>query len=139
MSNKTSETEKQFRANGGMIVTEGQEVNSRIKIEKVADNHCQGDEEYLFGDSFDPEVNSDIDPIELKKQLKAEQRRVKRWGVWGYVAFGKCRCCDSWKQLDSIWGFIGNDFIGSGYDDDLMQACLDHLNRYKKEFDNNEN
>ena len=75
------------------------------------------------GDMFDPEVNNDIDPEELKTQRRRELARFNRNGVWYHtlMVFG--------KELDSIGGFVGKDFYGSGYDTDFYATALENIRK----------
>lgn len=75
----------------------------------------------LCGDTFNPEVNNDIDPAQLKREKEAFRRRVKKEGVYG------CGLALNGVQLFDymIWGFVGNDYLGSGYDSDHLSELLD--------------
>jgi len=78
--------------------------------------------EDIKGDTYDPIVNDDIDPAELRRQEQAELQRMQQDGVYGLV--GEFNLHGSWHRADSIWGFIGNDWQGSGYDDDIRNATV---------------
>lgn len=58
-----------------------------------------------------------------KRYRKEQTERVNRDGAWGAVA--EVWNGEKWIETDSIWGFIGDDFKGSGYDVDLMRSALD--------------
>lgn len=75
----------------------------------------------LCGDSYCPIANPSIDPDLLKKQRRAFQARVRNQGVWFYdlIVLG--------ERADSIGGFVGNDFYGSGYDTDFYNNAWDTL------------
>lgn len=85
-------------------------------VVKIKDEHASIDD--LLGDVFNPSVNPEIDPKQLKREKLVEVRRIHNEGVWGcglalngvpdYTTF--------------IWGFVGDDFIGSGYDAELLAA-----------------
>lgn len=83
------------------------------------------DDYYTFsdheGDCFNPEVNSNIDPEQLKKERKREMARFNRQGVWYHslVVMG--------EHQDSIGGFVGNDFYGSGYDNDFYHTAIEKV------------
>ena len=74
---------------------------------------------------------------EEREKCEADNReRAERMGVWGIVAYAAldpynpCDCygapkCEHFDSVDSVWGFIGDDWKDSGYDDDLMRAALD--------------
>lgn len=61
----------------------------------------------LKGDSFNPEVNSDIDQDTLKNEELIFETLVENEGVFGYILERKCPACGSWEHLDSCWGFVG--------------------------------
>lgn len=99
------------------------------------------DEDYSFrdlcGDCYNPHANPDIPPARLEKERKAFQSRVYRQGVWGVkirVRLNRDRDwdCDQVPGMDSIWGFVGDDFIDSGYEPQLMQEALEWLRRETK-------
>lgn len=50
--------------------------------------------------------------------------RLERDGAWGII--GEARSSESapWVHVDSVWGFIGDDFKDSLYDTDIMRACV---------------
>lgn len=97
--------------------------DSRIRIVEMSD--CHADMDDLKGDCFDPDVNCDINRNRLAREEREFEERVYRDGVHGY-------CVEYWNgaewiETHSIFGFVGNDFIGSGHDDDLMKSALDAL------------
>ncbi len=71
----------------------------------------------LLGDSYNPTVNSGIPAVQLKKEETAEKRRINKLGVWGCGL-----ALDDKPVYDTfIWGFVGDDFIGSGHDSGLLE------------------
>ena len=98
----------------------------RVRIVAMPDNCLQMDD--LKGDCFNPHVNSDINPNRLAREEREFEDRVYREGVWGFRA--EYWNGEEWIETDSIWGFVGDDFIGSGYDDDLVESALDSLDVY---------
>lgn len=76
---------------------------------------------------------------EDRERCEAENReRADRMGVWGIVSYvtkdpyNPCDCydaphCEHYEFVDSVFGFIGDDWKDSGYDTDLMSAALDAL------------
>lgn len=88
-------------------------------IEKWDDETYELD--HLLGDCFCPIANPDIDPAELKRQKRNYLARINRQGVHGHTlhVLG--------NELDSIGGFVGNDFYGSGYDVDFYNAAFNTL------------
>lgn len=95
----------------------------RLRVEPSVNAWSSDD---LFGDTFNPDV-VDIDPAELKRQEKAAIDRANREGVNGIIGEYKCTCCGQWVQADSVWGFVGDDWKGSGYDLDVMSITLGEL------------
>lgn len=85
------------------------------------------DMESLKGDSFNPEVNTDIPREKLEAEEKDFEQRVERDGVWGAIAEVYLPDEDAWEELDAIWGFVGGDFIGSGYDEDMAKALIEKI------------
>ncbi|MEN6534494.1 MAG: hypothetical protein ABFD89_12575 [Bryobacteraceae bacterium] len=87
----------------------------------------------LLGDVFNPEANPDIDPKRLEQEKQHEIDRINRDGVWGVIGEYKAAVCPAcgrggnWEHADSCWGFIGNDWEGSGYDLDIMEETLAQL------------
>jgi hypothetical protein len=84
--------------------------------------------EDLEGDTFNPEACPGINPNVLKREQAEFHDRVRRDGVWGYVA--EVFDGEDWQHADSVWGFVGDDFNGSGYDADLREACLSMRERF---------
>lgn len=95
-------------------------------IEKIADEFYNFDD--LCGDCFDPNLNPDIDPAELRKQKNNYKQRCKKSGVW------IMELMINGESFGSIGGFVGNDFYGSGYDTDFyttaIKACESIQNHY---------
>lgn len=55
-----------------------------------------------------------------------EAQRIERNGVSGIVAQVRT-ALGEWVDVDSCWGFVGDDWKDSGYDLDAMTAALDYL------------
>jgi hypothetical protein len=68
-----------------------------------------------------------ISPERLKRQEKEFEQLVYDEGVWGIVGRVKCKCCGTWHVAASVWGFVGPDVEGSGYDIDIMAEALAEL------------
>lgn len=74
---------------------------------------------------------------EEREKCEAENRERAKWmGVRGIVSYATkdpynpCDCysapkCEHFDFVDSMFGFIGDDWKDSGYDTDLMNAALD--------------
>jgi hypothetical protein len=92
-----------------------------VRLRIVADDSADLDD--LFGDTFNPKVNSDIPLARLERERQAEVDRVNRDGVWGVI--GEYYDGEEWQHADSCFGFIGEDWKDSGYDVDIMSQTLD--------------
>jgi hypothetical protein len=86
--------------------------------------------EHLCGDVYNPEANPDINPTVLARQKRAFRARVNREGVFGAVMQCRDTPTGEWVDVESGWGYVGDDFIGSGYDIDYL-ACGDDWLRTK--------
>ena len=82
------------------------------------------DYEDLAGDTYNPEVNDDIPAERLAREEREFRNRIDREGVYGLVAERKCPACGQWETVDSVWGFVGDDWEMSGYDEDLALAAM---------------
>ena len=94
-----------------------------VRLSIVADD-TGWDLDELFGDTYNPKVNSDIDPERLARERREEVERVNSEGVWGIVGQYRCPCCKTWINADSIWGFVGEDWKDSVYDTDIQDTTL---------------
>lgn len=99
--------------------------NDLIRLVALNDFHYQMDD--LKGDCFNPKVNNDISPIQLAIEEQAFEDRVNRLGVNGLV--GEIRGSNGWEHVDSCWGFVGEDFINSGYDADISQTTINAVKK----------
>ena len=114
---------------GGEIVDEyaakddWESGDSRVRIVAMPDHDiCMDD---LKGDFYDPRNNPDINANKLAREEKEFEERVASEGVWGFRA--EYWNGAEWIETDSIWGFVGDDFVDSGYDVDMMRGALDAL------------
>lgn len=123
------------------------DVEHADSVQKLAYYHHLGlfrvravpDEDYTFadlcGDTYNPEACPDIPAAQLAKEKKAFRSRVSRQGVWGFILEVRGSSAVAWgvpgESLDSMWGFVGADFVGSGYDHDFLVTALDWLEEHK--------
>jgi hypothetical protein len=105
-------------------------VSDDIRMIVVVDNDY--DIENLKGDSYNPEVNPDIDIDLLKRGEEEFEDRVSEEGVCGIISQFKCPCCGSWMDADSVFGIVGDDWTESGYDTDLINSAKQKLLDCKK-------
>ncbi len=107
-------------------------IFAQLENDGIATIRKERDEFYTFadhaGDLFNPEVNNNIDPEELKTQRRRELARFNRAGTWFYSlnVLG--------NELDSMGGFVGNDFNGSGYDIDFYASALQEVQNVLPEY-----
>ena len=65
-----------------------------------------------------------LDQDEFSDIRDKEYQRANNYGVWGIV--GEVLIDDDdWEHVDSCFGFIDDDWKGSGYDTDIMSACIE--------------
>ena len=96
----------------------------RVRLLACADDHF--DMEDLKGDCFNPKVNPEIQANTLAMQEAEFEMRVARMGVYGLV--GEVKADDGqWDHVDSCWGFVGEDYLGSGYDADIARATIEAI------------
>lgn len=98
------------------------EREDKVRLRTVADDTYDVDQ--LLGESFCPKASPDIDPALLKEQRAKVVRSIDIEGVWGIVGEFRCDKCGAWMTADSVWGFIGDAWEGSGYDDDVKDATI---------------
>ncbi len=91
-----------------------------VRLRLVADGYCDLDD--LLGDSFTPKHCPEIPPRVLARERQAEVDRIANDGVWGVI--GEYWHQGAWQHADSCFGFIGNDWEGSGHDHDIMAETL---------------
>lgn len=91
-----------------------------VRLQIIPDE--MADYAHLAGDSFNPDVNSDISPSLLERQEKEFKERINRDGVWGVV--GEYFNGEKWIHADSVWGFVGQDWENSGYDSGIKSETL---------------
>lgn len=84
-----------------------------------------------------PEIDAyDYDLVESEKDRKAIAARIESEGYWIAVAYIRLHDDDEWEEVESIGGFIGDDFDDSGYDVDLKLTALEALDAaYQREAD----
>ena len=70
----------------------------------------------------DPSTCLDFDGTDA--QRKAVAKRIDNEGCYGIIAEARCPGCGGWRQVDAVWGFVGDDWRDSGYDHDLMGAAV---------------
>ena len=99
----------------------------RVRMIVVADEGYILDN--LKGDTYNAEVNVDIPAKRLEAKEKEFEARVEAEGVCGIIGQYKCPACGKWEDADSVWGFVGSDWLGSGHDEDVIITAEDTLIR----------
>lgn len=95
-----------------------------IKIQDTR-NYYAIDLDFILGDTFNPKVNPEIPPEKLKAEEEAYIKKIHDEGIWGYqIQRWYPEVDKGWIEIDSIWGFVGNDFEGSGYDTEFKDWVL---------------
>ena len=93
------------------------------EIRVIAYADTVSDLEDLKGDTFNPKLHPEISAEQLAKEEREFEERAKRMGVYGIA--GEFRDQSGmWTTNDACWGFVGEDFLGSGYDEDIARAAL---------------
>ena len=62
--------------------------------------------------------------------LRALRERVYQEGTWGLVVEVRHPLGGDWEHVDSIWGFIGDDWQDSGYDADIKSNAIARLDDF---------
>lgn len=106
------------------ITTRWDDAEDKGLVRLTVHPDYHSDIEDLAGDTYNPIANPDIQPHILARQYREFVNRVNQEGVWGIQSEHKCPDCGQWVTDDSVWGFVGDDWEGSGYDLDLKAAAL---------------
>lgn len=93
-----------------------------IRIVKVKDETYDINE--LKGDTFKVEHNPNIDLADLKIAEYVFEQRIQKQGVYGVVGQYK-DSSGEWRVYESVWGFVGNDYLSSGHEEDIARATLE--------------
>lgn len=85
----------------------------------VQDEHISIDD--LEGDTYKPELHPHLPAEQVKKEQRAFRRRIHEEGVYGAGI-----AIEGQPKYESfVWGFVGEDAIGSGYDTTLLSMMKD--------------
>jgi hypothetical protein len=102
----------------------------RFKEQRLVAIHENPDDlsfDDLHGDTFDVTIDHGINVNVVRKQRAEAMDRLEQEGQWAMEAVFRDPGEDGWHSADSIGGFVGEDFWGSGYEDDLRIAALEAL------------
>ena len=110
-------TLERWEDNDGAIVEDycDSDEPGTVRLLISADNDVYDDS---YFDTWDDITESQLE--RLRSELWA---RVEREGVYGVI--GEYWDGHAWCEVDSCWSFIGDDWLNSGYDHDIMRATLD--------------
>lgn len=97
------------------------ERDGLVEIERTRDNDLSFDD--LAGDAFTPAANPDTKPATLARRASAFRQRIREDGVWIMTLLVED------EEITSCGGFIGDDFYGSGYDDDFFSEAIEMLEK----------
>ena len=72
---------------------------------------------HLLGDCFNPEANPNVNPTILKKGKMDYLEKIEVEGVFGIglIVNGEI------DYSSFVWGFVGDEYLGSGYDLELIE------------------
>ena len=87
--------------------------------------------EDLCGDCYNPEVNHDIDPEVLARDLRKFKRQWENEGVFGYVLenWNPMPGC-GYETVDSCFGFVGSyQSDAEGYDHYIVSEMLETIKK----------
>lgn len=94
---------------------------NRVRLLAALDTDFQLED--LKGDTYNRKVNPDVPEERMAREELEFEERVERQGVYGLI--GEVRTDETtWEHVDSCWGFVGEDYLNSGYDADIAQAVI---------------
>jgi hypothetical protein len=104
-----------------------EEQEARGLVQWVCEPECEP------VDSFEPMFEAYVEPG-TRRKVTAEQAKeewyayINRVGIWMYATQYRIDESSPWQTADSIGGVDGN-IKSTGYDVDLMSACLEALDK----------
>ena len=94
-------------------------------IEKIEDDRSAS----AFATEFyTPSHHPDMHPSTLSRQRNALEKRIEKVGLF------TVELIVNGESVSAIGGFIGDDFYGSGYDDDFYREAIELLSDEHKNF-----
>ena len=129
---RNARTLEEWRQRSGHTVGEDESVSDQcdVRLLIVADDYY--DDSYI--DTWDI---SDKKKEKAKKELREKINHEGVWGIHGQYRTCACNYCDNpchWEDVDSVSGFVGDEWYDSGYDTDVMQNTLDAFNEYLDDY-----
>lgn len=100
---------------------EGMKQAGMVRLRIAPDEFVNMDD--LKGDTYSRKANPDIPEPRMAREEKEFEERIEREGVCGIV--GEYWNGEEWVQVDSCWGFVGDNWKESGADDGIREAAMD--------------
>lgn len=94
-------------------------------IEKIEDDRSASE---FANDLFSSDNHPDMHPSTLSRQRNALEKRVEEVGLF------TVELIVNGESISAIGGFVGDDFYGSGYDDDFYREAIELLSDEYKNF-----
>lgn len=135
---KLAELKARFEKAGGYECQDYEQLASggpterepgRLRLVQCADEIMSFDD--LAGDNYNAEANPDVPKHIMDAERQAFIDRVNSDGVWGFRS--EVWDGDEWIETDSCWGFVGDDFNGSGYEGDFYDSALEAFEAIQEE------
>jgi DNA-binding Lrp family transcriptional regulator len=109
---------KRLRAKGW---TADQALRAAKVLERFRELEAEGLVRFSAHEDPEPYEHGDVGDEQETNE------RIEALGVWGIVSERYCAVCEHWTPVDSVWGFIGDDWKDSGYDTDVKLAAIDAI------------
>jgi hypothetical protein len=111
----------------GPYIIVQERASDALRAVKVCAEWAEAEAAGLVRLRVEPDSDLDLSYLDQDhypaKYREAERERANRDGGTGIVS--EYFDGEDWQIADSVWGFIGEDWRGSGYDIDLMRSALD--------------
>ncbi len=108
-----------------------------VRLRCEPDEHC--DMENLKGDTFNREVNTDIQESRMAREEKEFEESIERDGVWGIIGEYLNPATGQWEHGDSCWGFAGYKDSTDPFENcaviDIMDQTIDALHKAEKQWE----
>lgn len=101
------------------VTFEALERSGCVRVRMEPDDYYEDDDTY-----------PDRTPLQVEHDRKTLWARIEREGVWGAVTEARCPLGGPWLYVDSCFGFIGDDWNDSGYDDAAKDAAIKFVMQY---------
>jgi hypothetical protein len=113
----------------GRYVIIQERASDVLRAVKIRAEWSEAESQDLVRLRVEPDQDLDLSYLDqdcYTDRYRAEVREhAERDGGTGII--GEYYDGETWQSTDSVWGFIGDDWKGSGYDIDIMRATLDAL------------